>query len=247
MLDLLYPRRCPVCTKVVRPGYSLETDKHTMPRGIGMEKLICPHCYEKLGFVTEAFCVKCGTPGTNTELCTACRHKAPEYESNRGMLYYGNPYAGKMMWDLKYNNKREYADFLGLELARRYGKRIMMNRCEAIVPVPVHSAKLRKRGYNQAELIAKSLSEYLNIPVIPELLVRDKKTVPQKELTAQGRYQNLQRAFISIPEAAQLHNVLVVDDIYTTGATMNACSYALKKCGVRKVYGITACIGRNEA
>lgn len=240
---MFYPRRCPVCTKVVRPSYGSDI----LPRGIGMEEYICPICYKKLTFIQEPYCVLCGRPikDEQQELCEVCKVKRPLFERNRGLLDYSNEYSDRMIWELKYNNKREYADFLSLEMARRFGRDIIRDKCEAIIPVPVHPSRKRKRGYNQAELIADGLSEYFDIPVDTDILFRIKKTTPQKELGPATRYENLKSAFAASADAAGYKRVLLIDDIYTTGATLNSCTHVLKNAGIQKVYGLTACMAHS--
>lgn len=249
MIDWIYPRRCPVCHYVVRPDYRLAGDRGTLPVGIGLEKRICPHCYEKLTFIQGKYCVRCGQPleREEQERCRHCETVHPYFTANRGMLDYANPYADRMVWDLKYNNKKENAEFLALEMARRYGRLVNHWGCEALVPVPVHPAKERQRGYNQAAVLAHRLGSLLDLPVEERALRRTRRTIPQKGLNPAGRFHNLEGAFRATTHAQNYRTLLLVDDIYTTGATLQACAKALQERGVTDIYGLTCCIGHGEA
>ncbi len=248
LADLIYPRICPVCREIVRPDFSLKTDRRRLPPGLGMEKLICPHCYNRVPFVTEPICMKCGThisDGT-AEYCRRCKGAPRDFVRNLALMDYSSQVAGQMMWDFKYNNKREYADFLALELGRHFGRRIMEWKCDVIVPVPVHPARKRERGYNQTAVLAKRLGALLELPVDEKALLRTQKTLPQKKLDVHARYQNLKNAFEAGRTAPHYRNILLLDDIYTTGATMQICSRELTRAGVRRVYGLTCCVGHGE-
>lgn len=248
LADIIYPRRCPVCREIVRPDFRLKTDREALPKGLGVEKLICPHCYNRVPFVKGPVCLKCGAHVSDaaTEYCAQCRKRPRDFVRNLALMDYSGEAAGRMIWDLKYNNKREYADFLALEMGRHFGKRIADWQCEVIVPVPIHASRKRRRGYNQTAVLAKRLGALLEIPVDERALLRVKKTVPQKNLDAGARYQNLKTAFAAGKTAAHYRNVLLLDDIYTTGATMQVCSRELMKAGVQRVYGVTCCVGHGE-
>ena len=115
-----------------------------------------------------------------------------------------------------------------------------------IIPVPLHKRKKRVRGYNQAELIAKGLSNTLDLPMNDYILRRTRFTTPQKKLDDKQRLKNLSQAFVCIdPEGCiRGKRVLLVDDIYTTGSTIEACTLALLKEGAKEVCFITVCIGK---
>jgi ComF family protein len=118
---------------------------------------------------------------------------------------------------------------------------------DVLVPVPVHQNRLKKRGYNQAALLARELGRLTNIPVAEHLLIRKKDTLPQKELSERERKQNLQDAF-ALGERQELNLlqecVIIIDDIYTTGATLEECSRVLKQVGIQRIYFLCVCIGK---
>ena len=114
-----------------------------------------------------------------------------------------------------------------------------------IVPVPMYKGKQRVRGYNQAEVFAKALSELLNIPAESQLIQRIRDTRPQKELNDVQRKNNLKNAFQMKENIVQYRHILVVDDIYTTGSTAQAVAEELIKTGVSRVYMMSICIGED--
>ena len=115
---------------------------------------------------------------------------------------------------------------------------------DALVPVPVHYTRKRERGYNQAEVLAKVIGGKMGIPVEGRLVRRVRKTLPQKLLGDRERQNNLKRAFKIDRNDVKLKTVIIIDDIYTTGSTVDACAAVLKCAGVKKVYFITAAIGK---
>ena len=149
----------------------------------------------------------------------------------------------KTMYRFKYNNRREYAEFFAKEAYLRYGKWLQQKGIDVIVPVPMYLPKQRKRGYNQANVFARELSKWMKIPVDEGLVCRIRDTTPQKELNDIERKNNLKRAFHNKKSIVQYSHILVVDDIYTTGSTVEAVAEELIKLGARKVYVLSICIG----
>lgn len=145
-----------------------------------------------------------------------------------GRAEYGKVY-GRLLWDAK----------------REWLQRI---REPVLVPVPVHSKRYRKRGYNQAEEIAKEMARLSGLPMRSDLLVRVKHTAPQKELSKRERSRNLQGAFRCRADFRKLclqgKCAIIIDDIYTTGSTVEACSQTLLQAGFDKVYFLCVCIGK---
>lgn len=227
ILDVLFPRRCPVCGEIVRPAGSL----------------ICPSCFQKLSFVTGPVCKKCGKEivDETMEFCEDCMVHRHAFEYGVALLNY-DEIARKSMVQIKYNNKREYLDFYGAALAKRYEKTIRRMQVDAIVPVPIHRSRRRKRGFNQAEILAEILGEHLGIPVEPDFLERNRRTLPQKELSPKERLKNLTGAFVAERLPDGVRRVLLVDDIYTTGSTLEACAQVLKRAGADFVYFAVICM-----
>ena len=148
------------------------------------------------------------------------------------------------LYRFKYANKREYAQFFAKEAVRLYGSWITKNKIELIVPVPMYPKKKRKRGYNQAESFAKELSILTRIPVDTKWIERVRDTTPQKTLNKHERKNNLKNAFQTRKSIVQYRQrILIVDDIYTTGSTIEEVTGCLKEAGVENVFILSVAIG----
>lgn len=154
-----------------------------------------------------------------------------------------NDTASRSMALIKYHGCREYLDFYSEAMFRRFGPAICRLSPDCIIPVPVHKSRLKKRGFNQAQELGIRLSAKTGIPMRTEFLKRTKKTLPQKELDAGARLKNLEQAFVCGRLPSGIRTVLLVDDIYTTGSTMEACSRALKNAGAERIIPAVICIG----
>ncbi len=229
LCDLLFPPRCPVCDRVMASG---ERKKGT-----------CGECRVLLKPISEPRCLKCGArlESEEEEYCRSCRGRKHYYE--RGLALYDYASVRSSLYRFKYSGRREYADFFGREMARRLGPAVREWGAQAIVPVPMHPARERSRGYNQAAELAKVMGRALKLPVEDKLIRRVKKTRPMKLLGAKERQINLKNAFIMSQDVVQLDTIIVVDDIYTTGSTIDAMAKLLKASGIGKVYFVTLSIG----
>jgi len=232
-IDLIYPVRCPFCAEIV------------VPKG----ERICASCKRSLPYINEPRCLKCSKPIENEqkEYCSDCSRKSYHYDRGYAVWIY-NETMRRSIADFKYRSRKENAIFYANEVIRLYGDEIIALDPDAIVPVPIHRSKYIERGYNQAEILAKLIGKELNMPVLPGLLLRNKKTLPQKQLSDKERLKNLSEAFCYNAKAASKHNkpikrVLLVDDIYTTGSTIEACTNVLKSNGVLEVFFTVLCIG----
>lgn len=149
--------------------------------------------------------------------------------------------------DFKYHNHRLLSGFFTDEIVKSHGFELLTWNIQAVIPVPVHKNKRKKRGYNQAALLAKDLGFRLHLPCISDLLLRTIDTPPQKAFSPQARLKNIQNAFCLNPAYQSLlptlHTVLLIDDIYTTGATMEACTRVMRVQGIQNVYIYSLCIG----
>lgn len=232
LVDIIFPPACPVC------GSPLDYNK-------GRKERICRKCADKLEYIKEPYCMKCGKQieEEKEEYCYDCQRKKHSYD--RGIAVYQYTEAIKQsIYRFKYQGKREYASFYAREAAKRYGRLIAEWKIDVIIPVPMYKPKKRRRGYNQAELIAQELGKYLNISVNTEVLERFRKTIPMKELNDVERIKNVENAFNIKTNVVKYKKVLLVDDIYTTGATIDQCSKILKEHGVEKVYFFCLSIGK---
>lgn len=233
IINLIYPRRCPICGDIVIPR----------------NKKICVGCKDKPQVVQEPRCKKCSKPIENNEqeYCFDCSTKRFHYIKGYALWCYDDVMR-KSLGDFKYRNKKEYGHYYIDEFVEHYGSAIKEIGADALVPIPIHKAKLNTRGYNQAGILAAGIGKALNIPVVKELLIRNKNTVAQKSLNNKERYKNLIQAFSL--DKSQLKNyngikrVILVDDIYTTGSTIEACTNILFQANIKEVYFISLCIGK---
>lgn len=229
--NLLYPPVCPICMNIAECG--------------GEKGAICSGCRKRLRYIHNPRCLKCGKQlsSDETEYCFDCAGGRHIFKQCVGVWDYTDEIR-KSIYEFKYHNQRAFARIYAKELLENCGNIMLEWNAQALVPVPLHSARLKKRGYNQAELVAEHLGKELGMPVDTEMLVRVRQTKPQKELNDRERLKNLENAFIINKNGVKYKKVILVDDIYTTGATIDACAAALMSCGVREVYCAALCIGR---
>lgn len=229
LLDLIYPPRCPICGNI--------TDDKI--------NYVCKTCKNKLHSIKEPRCMKCSKPILNeeTEYCYDCEKRLFHYD--RGMaLWIYDDIMKKSIGDFKYHGRKEYSKFYGKALAEEYGNWVQSIDADALIPVPLHKQKQKARGYNQAELIAKEVGARIKVPVRTDILYRQHYTMPQKELNDVERRKNLARAFQVKKDIFFLKKIILVDDIYTTGSTIEACTNVLLEHGIQQVYFLSVCIGK---
>jgi len=221
-LDLLYPENncCMIC------GYWDEK--------IGKD-YICRECFLKLENIKGHRCKVCSKPLVSSgDICLECIEEPKVFKKLFAPYHYSG-ILSKTIKDYKYNNKAYYYKMLG-ELLYKYIK----GKCidvDIITYVPLHKNKKRKRGYNQSELLAKYLGDKLNIPC-EKLIDRVVDTKTQNQLNREDRKNNLKNTF-QYKKDLQDKNILLVDDVYTTGTTLNECSKALLKAHANNIYGLT--------
>ena len=223
---LLFPRRCPVCDDIVTP----------------FAEKICSPCMRKLKLITPPFCMKCGKKvEEGEEYCEDCKCYRHLFVRGRALYDYGSV-AGSL-YRFKYGKRKEYADFFGEEMATYLRTYIDDTGAEALIPVPLHYKRRCARGYNQAQELARVLGRHIGLPVYGKYLERVRATKPLKHLSPRERQNNLKKAFIIRQNDVKLKVVLLVDDIYTTGSTVNEIAKVLLEAGVEKVYFLTLSCG----
>lgn len=226
VLQLLFPLRCPVCDGIVVPA----------------GEKICLECIGKLKLLTPPWCMKCGKKlAQEGEFCADCRRR--EHAFDRGRALYAYESAAGSIYRFKYGGRREYADFFGEQMAEYLGNFIRNVQPDALIPIPLHRKRMAARGYNQALLLAEAVGSRLGVPVYPDFLVRVKNTAPLKYENPKERQNNLKKAFNIARNDVKLERVVVVDDIYTTGSTMDEAAGTLKEAGVEEVYFIALASG----
>ncbi len=228
ILDLVFPRRCVVCDE--------PTDDP--------KKGVCRACRSKIVYIKDPFCMKCGKQlkQKNTEYCEDCQKRRHLWVQGTSLYDYGS--MADSIFRFKYSGRQEYAEFYGYDMYRQKKSWLRAVQPDALVPVPIHAARKRRRGYNQAQLIAEVLSRHCDIPVCNELITRVKKTKPQKNLTEQERQNNLKKAFKILQNDVKLSTIVIIDDIYTTGSTIDAMTEILYSSGIGRIYHMTLAAGR---
>ena len=228
--DLVFPPRCAICDSVISPS-----PEH-----------ICKKCRREIRYVKQPACMKCGKEieSGEEEYCMDCSSKERSFEKGFPLFNYVPPISDSIV-RYKYGKRQEYALFYAGEIVSHFVDDFRLIGIDAVVPVPIHKKKLMKRGYNQAGLIADEIGRLIGIRVIPDLILRSVDTKPQKELSDLQREKNLRSAFVINPDHKEnlSGTILLVDDIYTTGSTIEACTRICLEYGAQKVYYTSVAIG----
>ena len=202
---------------------------------------LCSDCMEKLPFAKGHRCLCCGVPlADESDYCNRCQYERGAFVKNRSPLVYEGE-TKKMIYSLKFAKKKYLAETLGALMADEFLDCDM--KADIIVFVPMTESEQKKRGFNQSELLANEVGKRLNIPVLPAL-VKIKDTKAQKELQGKDRASNLEGAFACVFEQVKNRTILLVDDIFTTGATANECAKTLLKAKAREVNVLTAAVAK---
>ena len=223
-------RRCLACTVIFK-----DEDATT---------LFCPECTAAMPRQPRGFCPGCGEPAAWLELpLSLCAHCLDEPPLWQAFIFHG-PYEGllrKLLITLKFRDKPFLGYALGMLLATHPGLTAL--NADTVVPVPLHSARLARRGYNQAQEIARPLARCLKLPLTPDMLDRVLPTAPQTGTSRKTRKNNTRNAFAARGTVSGRH-VLLVDDTLTTGATIAAATEALLTSGAGSVS--VAVVGRTS-
>ena len=212
LLQLLFPKCCPICRRVIDV-----TDDSA--------DCICPDCLRVLPRTEQAV-----QRGNMTEELFS--HDFPRFERGAAFLFYdhGHPIRAAIH-TMKFHERPEIAYCLAREAAYEFLQSDFFDSIDIILPVPLHPKRLRQRGFNQSEYIARAISEATNIPMNTTLLTRERHTEQQALKRGEGRRKNVADAFsVNHPEELYKKHILLVDDLITTGATMSACMRALRPC-----------------
>ena len=206
--------------------------------------LIHPECRGRFKLIEEPRCFKCGRHISEAEsaLCPECKDKKHGYIYGFPLYEY-NETASNAMIDYKKNGWKSHGDFFAEEMADRLAGYIKRQKPEVLVPVPITKDRYNERGFNQSEYLAEKLGEKLGIPVDSAILIRTGKAVQQKSLSGKERKENrfygIECACVQVP----YRSICLVDDVYTTGGTLNACTEALLGAGAVEVGFMTIFAG----
>jgi ComF family protein len=230
-LDLLFPPRCQVCLAFDR-------------------SVICAACSAAIKPVLPPYCDVCGRPfdpeAKGGELCADCR-QGSRLDIARGVAFYDGPMR-EAIHRFKYSRKRVLAEPMGAMMADYLGapdrvaaaRAIEVSEIDRVCPVPLHPARLRERGFNQAELLAGGVCDRFGLVLDTGLLRRVRDTAPQVSLRREDRARNVRGAFV-VPDrdAVSGQRLLLIDDLATTGATLEECARVLRRAGAASVAALT--------
>lgn len=224
LLDLLFPPRCAGCGQ---PG-----------------SWLCPACQAAVEWIAPPFCALCGEPVAPGARCPRLGHHPTQLNGLRSAAWHAGPLR-LAIHRLKYRGQRVLAAPLAAILAQAW--RRDPPPVELLVPVPLHPRRVRERGFNQAALLVRELGRDLHLPVDERSLRRLRDTPPQVNLSAAERLVNVQGAFACSGPALEGRAVGLIDDLCTTGATLEACAQALRAAGARTVWAYTLARPRWES
>lgn len=226
IIDVILPPRCPVTGDLV-----------------GQQGTVAPAFWAQLNFIQNPMCACCGLPFTTPEpsgtVCGGCLKDPPSFTIARSALYYDDASA-KLILPFKHGDRTLTAPLLAQWLIQAAPADIA--DYDYIIPVPLHRWRLLKRRYNQAAELARALSHKIQIPWLAHTLQRQRSTESQGHKTAAARHDNVRNAFripLSQQDLLKNRKVILIDDVYTTGATIKACCKALRKAGVKEILVLT--------
>lgn len=212
---------------------------------------LCGACLDRVAWIRRPVCDRCGKPlrSAQGDRCHDCRARTVPFACSLAPAVYDGMWRD-LIQQLKFYGRRELARPLGAAMAQVAERARLGGRAHALVPVPLHPKRLERRGYNQALALAMEVSEETGIPVL-EALIRAKAAQhggAQSLRTARERRRSLRGAFtVWQPDAVRGLTLVVVDDVYTTGATMDEAARALLRAGAGKVLGLVAAVGLTDA
>jgi len=233
LLNFIFPLDCKICEKPIREskGYS-----------------ICEDCFKTIELIEQPYCVKCGKPLIPTVffkqnrkiLCLDCKRKKYSFEFSRSTGVY-DKVLKKCIHLFKYYGEKKLAKPLGKLMVDSLVKNDeFKKKIDLIIPVPLHGNDLKKRGFNQSVLLGKVIGDYLSIPVGESVLIKKKITLFQVNLSKKERKKNILRAFsVEKPEEIKGKNILILDDVFTTGATIEECAKELMKARTKNIFVLT--------
>lgn len=227
LAQLAFPRVCAACEAALD-----DSD----------DGLVCGRCWARLPRLRSPQCARCGHPTPARGACPGCALLPPFVRAARSWCWVPDDTASRVLAALKYHGWVAVAQGMGERLARLHWPDDVIAERAALVPVPLAAVKQRTRGYNQATALATALARHWGIPAWPDLLRRTRETPSQTRLTPGERLANVHRAF-SLGDGAEARirgqHLVLVDDVLTTGATLNACATVLFEAGARTLSYVT--------
>jgi ComF family protein len=228
-VDLFLPPACLLCGQLLPPGCDPQA--------------FCAECQATMPPLGNSHCSCCSQPfpgASSHHLCATCLQRPPAFSIAHAACSYQER-VKDAIHQLKYRNQVNLAQPLGKLLGKALESAEVSFKPDCIIPVPLHPGRLKKRGYNQALEISRPLAKKMQVPIDTTLLQRTLKTPPQQGLTAAERRSNLRNAFM-VTTTTSARNILLVDDVMTTGETVRECCRVLMKNNIIEVQ--VAVIGR---
>ncbi len=206
LLTFIYPAKCRLCK---------------MPMGVGQVHYLCDECWGQIECLAPPWCQICGVPHRNV-VCADCRAQSPLYDRFRSIAFY-EPTLREAIHLLKYDKKLILAKHLIHLIQAHLPADLSATDYDVLLPIPLHTRRYRERGFNQAERIAQGIEQVWKVPICTDILVRVKNTDPQSRMKSrQERMENIAGAFlVRSPDVICGQKLLLIDDIFTTGTTVN--------------------------
>jgi len=232
LIDIIYPPRCHICGRFLSADEDRASSHH-----------LCDDCLGALTPITHPICTVCGLPFSTSKgqdhPCENCLRKKPRYDSVRAPYLYSGPLM-EAIQRFKYSSETQLTSSLGTLLSA-FAKELVPNPQDFLtVPVPLHTRRLRQRGFNQSLLLAKVVATDLGTQLDYRSLIRIRHTRAQTGLRKEERRKNVKDAFsVTYPGIIKGRKILLVDDVFTTGYTLNECARSLKKSGATVVMCLT--------
>lgn len=226
-IDAILPPRCPLSGEIV-----------------DSQGMVSADAWKNLAFIAAPYCQSCGfpfefaVPEDGVQQCAACLTNPPEFSMARSSLVY-NDASRDFILGFKHGDQTHSVVSM-VPWLKQAGADLWKAQADLIVPVPLHRWRLLRRRYNQAALIGQAIAKEMKIAFVPDALLRTRATVTQGHLNAKERHKNVRAAFSMNPKrSVKGRKVVLVDDVFTTGATVKECVKALKAAGAAEVYVLT--------
>ncbi|OYW14404.1 MAG: hypothetical protein B7X02_00115 [Rhodospirillales bacterium 12-54-5] len=225
-LNVVYPPECPSCRAPVDTMHNL-----------------CSDCFARVRMIAKPLCACCGVPfvvpmeGENQ--CPQCLDVPPAFTRARSVMVY-DAVSAPLITALKFHD--QWAGLRRYDMMLQHAGAELLETADILAPIPLHWRRLWQRKYNQSALLAYGVAKRVNVPCIPHLMVRTRRTKPQMKLKRAERLKNVRNAFAVTPKCVEQvrdKHIVLIDDVMTTGATADVCAQALRKAGAREVSVLT--------
>lgn len=225
ILNFVFPQACRVCNLLLSESHH-----------------ICENCLSQIKWIRGALCLVCGTPFESQETlshpCAECLKKPPSFTSHRSLVYYSDP-VRQLIHRYKFKSQLDLIPLFCSWILQE--QKALLEKIDYLIPVPLSRIRLKKRTYNQSLELARTLSQISGIPFLVHSLIKIQETPPQTGLSRTERIRNLKGAFLWRDEKVDIKdkNILLIDDVFTTGSTLATCASVLKIFKPHEIHGLT--------